>query len=332
MGVVREHLEMIQGRALVCVVVSPSPLSWDEFEGSSVVLRVQDDADGREALRELNAARDLQVSLARLLVLEVPDIEGLALVRRLAPDIWSFVDLTVEVIEEAGRSIEPAPPRYAFFIAHGPEDTRYAEELAEHLSPLAEVFLDTLSLKPGDDLRRERDRAQRESGVTVALFSLKTSLDGQLMGAILSALQLEEQHPGGHLLVPVVLDRDGAKGGALPPGLRARTFLNAATLGLKGVVDALLKLAGRTQVDRTSEIDAQRAAIGTLSDALRALTPAQFYFLLYRLDVPPMFRDSSEPRAISIAKVLRWAQQAGTLPDLRQALEDVARWSGESSR
>ena len=61
-----------------------------------------------------------------------------------------------------------------FFLAHAGADKEAAEAVYELLRPHFKVFLDSLSLLPGDDWDREIALAQSRSAVTLVLVSSRT--------------------------------------------------------------------------------------------------------------------------------------------------------------
>jgi hypothetical protein len=104
-----------------------------------------------------------------------------------------------------------------FFIAHASLDAASAELLYALLAEHATVFLDTRSLRPGDDWDRELRAAQRRAHVTVVLVSRHTEDAFYQRAEIAHAVDMARS--GSHRVVPVWLTPLSALDD-VPDGLR----------------------------------------------------------------------------------------------------------------
>ena len=100
--------------------------------------------------------------------------------------------------------------RWAFFLAHASPDKAVAERLFELLDrPGRPVFLDTRSIRPGDDWSQTVRQAQRDSRVVVVLLSKHTDDAHYQRAEIADAIKYAREN--GQRIVPVYLperDRD----------------------------------------------------------------------------------------------------------------------------
>jgi diguanylate cyclase (GGDEF)-like protein len=109
--------------------------------------------------------------------------------------------------------------KYHIFIAHSAADKDIAEELYFSLNGAYNVFLDTISLKPGDRWDEEIAKAQRESLLTVVLISERTEASYYEREEIAIAINLSRQKKASHRVIPVYLSRNDLPG-PVPYGLR----------------------------------------------------------------------------------------------------------------
>lgn len=133
-----------------------------------------------------------------------------------------------------------------FFIAHAGPDMQIAETLYSVLASKANVFLDSRSLKPGDDWDREVPRAQRSSRITVVLISANTDKAYYEREEIAAAIAMARENEERHRVVPVYI---GATAGAeIPYGLRSKHGLNAGGVAdLTRITTQLLQLLQELQ-------------------------------------------------------------------------------------
>lgn len=134
--------------------------------------------------------------------------------------------------------------RFDFFVAHAAADVRAAMTLYRALSKGHQVFLDVVSLMPGDDWAVEISRAQLRSRVTVVLVSPRTERAYYQREEILQAIDLFREGSGRHRVVPVYLTTPPA-----PPdvhyGLRGIHALFAESSGaLRRIARSLSGLVG----------------------------------------------------------------------------------------
>jgi diguanylate cyclase (GGDEF)-like protein len=108
---------------------------------------------------------------------------------------------------------------YHIFIAHSAADRDIAQQLYYSLSPSYEVFLDSVSLEPGDRWDKELAKAQAESLLTVVLISKDTEDSYYQRDEIATAIHLSRQKDGCHRVIPVYLSR-GDVPDNIPYGLR----------------------------------------------------------------------------------------------------------------
>src|SRR3712207_5191867 len=99
--------------------------------------------------------------------------------------------------------MEPSAAEWDFFVAYAAADERRAVELYDLLSPRARVFLDSRSLKPGDDWDTALPRAQRRSRVTVVLVSPRSDTAYYQREEIATAIAMARADEGQHRVVPV---------------------------------------------------------------------------------------------------------------------------------
>jgi hypothetical protein len=137
--------------------------------------------------------------------------------------------------------------RWDFFLAHAGNDAGVAESLYELLSPQCRVFLDSRSLKLGDDWDIALPDAQRRSLITVVIISPHTPKAYYQREEVATAIQLARTSPGDHRVVPVVLQGDAGQAVEIPYGLRLKhgVYLDTSNR-LEDCAQRLLRLlAGR---------------------------------------------------------------------------------------
>ncbi|MET0793903.1 MAG: toll/interleukin-1 receptor domain-containing protein, partial [Polyangiaceae bacterium] len=98
-------------------------------------------------------------------------------------------------------------PSWDFFIAHAGPDHVLAEELYEALSGRCRVFLDTRSVRLGDDWDTTLAKAQQRSEVTVVLVSSRAEQAYYVREEIAQAIALARLDPNTHRVVPIYADR-----------------------------------------------------------------------------------------------------------------------------
>lgn len=153
-----------------------------------------------------------------------------------------------------------------FFLAHAGVDSDRADALYQLLSTHARVFLDSRSLKLGDDWDATLARAQRGSLITVVLVSASTDQAYYQREEIAGALSMAREDQSKHRVVPVYLDGVTADRANIPYGLRLKHGLTAAKDdGLAFVAGQLLELLGQltgrpivTNENVTQSVETQR--------------------------------------------------------------------------
>lgn len=101
------------------------------------------------------------------------------------------------------------PRRLRVFLAHASEDLGATRALAERLEARGMVaWMDARDLLPGQDWRREVERAMRASDAVVACRSRRAlAKEGFVQKEVRLALDIAQEKPAGTLfLVPVLLD------------------------------------------------------------------------------------------------------------------------------
>jgi hypothetical protein len=215
-----------------------------------------------------------------------------------------------------------AAARYVFFLAHAGRDLAYARGLYERLRPVGPVFLDAVDLEPGAQWDVELPARQRESAATLALISASTEAAYYLREEIAGAIAYQRHDPTGHRLVPIFIDGRPADPARVPYGIRALDCLDAAQLGLDGLVGELGRLAEvlRGQAPPTpapAPVPVDRFA---LYDALCLLLPPQFDEVVFRADAPRQhLAPAVEPQSRRALDLVQWSEQRD-----RAGLEQLA--------
>lgn len=202
-------------------------------------------------------------------------------------------------------------PGYVFFLAHAGPDAERALELRNLLEPGVRVFLDLVELRPGDIWSQELPKHQRRSRATIALVSHHVEWAYYLQEEIAYAIALERDDPAGHRLIPVFLDGIPRGQADIPYGLRVRHMLDAASLGLPGVVQELARigagLAGEP-LPAPPVLPPPTDRI-TLYNAICRLMPSQFAEVLFRVQAPVAhLAPETMPLARRALDLIQWAE------------------------
>jgi hypothetical protein len=221
-----------------------------------------------------------------------------------------------------------AETEYVFFLAHAGADTDLAKELRDLLEPGVRTFLDTCELDPGDPWDIELPKYQKRSLATVALLSDKTELAYYLREEIATAIAYERHDSRVHRLIPVWLDGLPANPDDVPYGVRAKHALDAARLGMKGVAEALVKIAadlsGESPPALPPKIPEQADRIA-LYDAMSKLNVSMFEEVIFRMEAPVAHL---APATISLAmramNLVQWAEDQDALQKLTESILKVA--------
>src|SRR5712692_12372 len=109
-----------------------------------------------------------------------------------------------------------------FFIAHASQDVAPAEQLFSLLSGNARVYLDTKSMRLGDDWDLVLRNAQRKATVTVVLVSGATDDAFYQRDEIAAAINYARTEPSLRRVVPIYLDGFPTADSPVPYGLRLK--------------------------------------------------------------------------------------------------------------
>lgn len=206
-------------------------------------------------------------------------------------------------------------PRHTFFIAHAGPDSARARELRDRLAPDVSTFLDTVDLLAGDEWDLVLPRAQQEARATVVVVSGRVDSAYYLREEIAAAIAYQRADPAGHRLIPVYLDGLPAPHD-VPYGLRVRHALDAARLGLEGVVEELRRVAAELEGRPVVLIPAAPAPSVPrldLYEALCHLIDGQFTDVLFRIGAPTHeLTPASAPRTDRARDLVMWAEGQGT--------------------
>lgn len=112
--------------------------------------------------------------------------------------------------------------KWDFFIAHCSADVKEAEKFYACLYKNARVFLDSKTLKLGDDWDIELAKAQQNSAITLILVSANTERAYYQREEIASAITMSRNENLNHRVIPIYLDN--VKN--VPYGLRLKHGLN----------------------------------------------------------------------------------------------------------
>ena len=326
LALIAEHMSAVPGRALFCVVVSDQALDWSSLDVPKEVLRLEDSGEGREAVRALNASRDLLGRAVALVAVEVRSKDDMPLLRRLAPDLASWVDLTVEVLEE-GRDTAGREERagYDVYLAYEAGDGALARSLADSLArvaPQLRVFLDQRELRPGDAWVREIPRALDASRVVAVLIPDGPEDSAFYLHHDVATAIARARDPNATVrVVPVTRHRRAA----LPLALRTTVGLNLQDLGADGVARRLAEVADRTAAPRAAPPDRRAPDREALWRRLTSLLPSQFELLI--LHVPaaaPEVRSAASPLGARALDLVLWAEGSGALDELDRASRRLA--------
>lgn len=138
--------------------------------------------------------------------------------------------------------------KWDIFIAHASADAASAEELFAHLHTRAVTYLDTKSLRPGDDWDVALREAQHHSRITVVLVSKHSDTAYYQREEIAVAIQRARESPLAHRVVPVFLDGHPKAQRQTPYGLLLKHGLAlSATVSLNDVADRIIELLDEVQ-------------------------------------------------------------------------------------
>jgi hypothetical protein len=206
-------------------------------------------------------------------------------------------------------------PNYDVFLAHAGADMARAKELYQALVPDLSVFLDAVSLLPGDEWDREIPKAQQKSQATVILVSRSVEMAYYLRDEIASAIALHRARPGEHRAVPVFLDGMPKDPMDVPYGLRILNGIDAVTEGgLPGVAHRLKALVANLKGMPPPEPPPAPRGIDAswLYERLVKLLPSQFETFLLFASVPvEHIPTSPAPIAMRAVSVVQLVQQGG---------------------
>ena len=133
--------------------------------------------------------------------------------------------------------------KWDFFLAHAGKDTETAETLYELLIPHSGVFLDSRTLKLGDDWDVALAEGQRQSLITVVLVSSHTDRAYYQREEVAAAIQLSREHPDSHRVVPIYVTEDSGYPPSTPYGLQLKHGIKVdAQSTIQVCADRLLQL------------------------------------------------------------------------------------------
>jgi TIR domain len=128
--------------------------------------------------------------------------------------------------------VDQSVTRYDFFIAYATPDRRQAQRLCWCLQDHScKVFLDVEDLSPGASWPPELQEAMEASRAIVVLVSSHTAQARYQQEEIVQALQLADNKPRAHTVIPVILEElpQGAK--SMPYGLSSLQAKDATRPG-----------------------------------------------------------------------------------------------------
>jgi hypothetical protein len=207
--------------------------------------------------------------------------------------------------------------QWDIFIAHASPDQSAAEELYGYLAKFEHprklrIFLDTKSLRLGDDWDTNIAAAQRNSKVTVALVSSKTEGAFYQREEIAAAIALARKDKTNHRVVPIYLDDHAASDAKVPYGLRLKHGISLSEAGsleavasrLEDLVEdldnipaaVLEKRAELLSVDSGGEVSLQSVTRATSKAAAAVHTFADSLVDIARsgLRIVDLFKDRQE--------------------------------------
>jgi len=120
---------------------------------------------------------------------------------------------------------------YDFFLAHASPYVARARELYRLLAPELNVFLDVVTLLPGDEWDREIAKALRQSAGVAILLPRSVDTAYYLRDEIATAIALHRAKPEEHRAIPVFLEGIPRDPMDIPHGLR---ILHAIDLRAEG--------------------------------------------------------------------------------------------------
>lgn len=172
------------------------------------------------------------------------------------------------MINQPGANLNAAEFEWDLFLAHSSADAEAAEQLYSCLiqrtwQPIR-VFLDSRSLKLGDDWDLALAEAQQKSRVTVVLVSAQTQSAYYEREEVAAAIAMAREAGSRHRVVPLFLGEVGRQT-TIPYGLRLKhgltiadaSKLNLACLSLLGLVDDLRSIPDQIMSERVGMIEAE---------------------------------------------------------------------------
>ena len=121
--------------------------------------------------------------------------------------------------------------QWDFFLAHAGPDLPIATDLYGSLNPPATVFLDDISLTPGDNFDEALQAAQRSSLISVILLSPNSKKAYYQREEIAAAIQMAREDPHTHRVVPVYVKAQEIPKDDIPYGLRLKHSLHVPSSG-----------------------------------------------------------------------------------------------------
>jgi hypothetical protein len=166
-------------------------------------------------------------------------------------------------------SADPNVPEFEWdlFLAHSSSDAEAAEQLYNCLTQRTwqpvRVFLDSRSLKLGDDWDLALAEAQRKSRVTVVLVSPQTQSAYYQREEVAAAISMAREAGSRHRVVPLFLG-DAGRQTTIPYGLRLKhglaitdaSKLNLACFSLFDLVDEIRSIPDQIMSERVGMIEA----------------------------------------------------------------------------
>jgi hypothetical protein len=154
-----------------------------------------------------------------------------------------------------------------FFIAHASQDSSSAEELFTLLSASAKVYLDTKSMRLGDDWDVVLREAQRKALVTIVIVSTATDDAFYQREEIAGAISYARATPSLHRVVPIYLDGFPGADSPVPYGLRIKHGLAISpSVTLSDAAARLLELLKEIKTDDSNEQELANDMPGLLYD------------------------------------------------------------------
>jgi len=148
------------------------------------------------------------------------------------------------LLQPSGKAKAEGPHVWDIFLAHAGGDAAPAKQLYDLLFAGCKVFLDSESLKLGDDWDTVLARAQRQALVTVVLVSARTDQAYYQREEIAVAIQMARKDKERHRVVPVFLDDPVPDD--VPYGLRLKHGVHISPrCTIEDVAKQLIRLIGQ---------------------------------------------------------------------------------------